>query len=187
MSTTYNGPWTWEGLADHLARSRDGERPIANNTRARWATVDGERNGCIVIRLHATDIVTLTPPTDDIPVIQLNTGGWWSVTTMDRMQRVLTADHGGNGPVGHIYRNGTYTVHGPSRRETSRWGGVPYWAGTYAYHYAASDGMIIDMRPGETYGHPMPAHRIPVDRNGNLLRYAGPGPRREDEREGVAA
>ena len=174
MSTNYHGPWTWKGLAEHLDGGRGDDRAIANHTRARWATVGGERNGCIVIRYHATDIVTLSPLTDETPVIQINTNGWWTVTTMDRINAVLGADHGG-GMVGNLSRKGIYTVAGPLETVDSGYG-YTYTVPARSYHYAAADGMVIDMRPGPTYGHPMPAHRVPVDRHGKVLRYAGPGP-----------
>jgi hypothetical protein len=165
--------WTWNGIAGPLVLRGDSKK-VADNTVARWATVDGERNGCIVIRLHQTDIVTLAPPTDDIPVIQVNTGGRWSVTTMERVNRVLSADHGA-GMVGFLHRDATYTVAGPLETVTSDYGHT-YSVPARSYHYAAADGMVIDVRPGETYGHPLPGHRVPLDRNGNLLRYAGTGP-----------
>lgn len=54
-------------------------RKIANNTYA-------ERRGeAIAVRLHDTDVVTFHPNGD----IQLNTGGWFTVTTKERMNSML--------------------------------------------------------------------------------------------------
>jgi hypothetical protein len=180
MSSTYHGPWTWEGLADHLGDAdeiRKDERPVANNTRARWTCVDGERNGCIAVRFHSTDVVVLSPIFDDHPVLQLYTGGWSTVTTADRINRALDADHGA-GEVGHFYYGkGIYAVAHPMRRHEYAYNDAGYFeTPSYTHKYAFLEGMVIDLLPGPSYGHPMPAHRIPVDRNGNKLAYAGPGP-----------
>lgn len=52
------------------------QRKIANNTYARI-----ESDGSVVIRLHATDIVTIHP--DDTAT--LRTGGWYTYTTRARI------------------------------------------------------------------------------------------------------
>ena len=65
---------------DHLAGGRDkNSRPVANNTRV-------ERRGDdIAIKLHATDVATIHPDNS----ITLNSGGWLTVTTKDRMNSAL--------------------------------------------------------------------------------------------------
>lgn len=178
--TTYTHKAITEWLGDKS------ERPARYATTVRHASVDGERNGCVIVRHHRTDIITVTPSTDDVPVVQLDTGGWHSVTTCARLNDATREDHGA-GPLGTIGSDGhggwVYTVFGPqdvpmdsSYRPDGTW-----FAYRRAYTYAFVDGMTIDTRPGETYGHPMPAHRIPVDRNGSPLNYAGPGPMRDDD------
>lgn len=172
--TTY----TYDAIDDYLGAKN--ERPARYATTVRRVTLgDGTPNGCLVVRHHSTDIITLTPPSDPIPVVQLDTRGWHTVTTRDRLNDCLRADHGA-GPLGAVGfgEHGCYSVMGPRvKTGPNRWD----WSHTWAYHYAYGDGMVIDLRPGVTYGHPMPAHRIPVDRNGAPLNYAGPGPRRTDD------
>ncbi len=59
------------------------ERTIGYNTyleRDRW------ESGTIHVRLHATNIVTFYKHTDSVRV---NTGGWETVTTRERMNRYL--------------------------------------------------------------------------------------------------
>jgi len=67
-----------EGLtyqtADALLGHRDG-RKIANNT-----YLERRSEHRIAIRLHSTDVVTLTPEW-----IELDSGGWHTRTTWDRM------------------------------------------------------------------------------------------------------
>lgn len=58
-----------------LASGRKGEKKIGNNTYLR--RVDGG----IAVRLHATDVVTIHPDGS----YTLNTGGWWTVTTKERI------------------------------------------------------------------------------------------------------
>jgi hypothetical protein len=70
----------YSSAAQHLAggRNRD-SRPVENNTRV-------ERRGDdFAIRLHETDVAVIHP--DDS--ITLNSGGWLTVTTKDRMNRAL--------------------------------------------------------------------------------------------------
>lgn len=57
-------------------------RPLANNTTARLLD-----DGGIAIRLHQTDIVTLTPR----GTVVLNSGGWLSATTKERLNRYTNA------------------------------------------------------------------------------------------------
>lgn len=58
-------------------------RKVANNTLEYENPNTGER----VIRLHATDILRFA--TGKRPTVTLNTGGWKSVTTKDRLHRFL--------------------------------------------------------------------------------------------------
>jgi hypothetical protein len=53
-------------------------RKVANNT---W--LERHDNGDIAVRLHATDVVVYHPDES----VTLNTGGWYSVTTKERMNR----------------------------------------------------------------------------------------------------
>ena len=61
-----------------LIKNRNSKK-LANNT---YLLKDGEN---FVIRLHETNIVTITPKNHYI----LNNGGWQTVTTKDRMNRYL--------------------------------------------------------------------------------------------------
>lgn len=67
----------WQALV-RTAR-RGNSKPIANNTRAEF------RNGgdAVAIKLHDTDIVTITKDNHYI----LNSGGWRTVTTKERINR----------------------------------------------------------------------------------------------------
>ena len=53
-----------------------GDRPIANNTR-----VQVKENGDVAVRLHSTDVVTYHPDGS----VTLNSGGWRTYTTKDRI------------------------------------------------------------------------------------------------------
>ena len=69
-------------LRDHNIRT--------GNTEARFHYTQGNRmnSGRIIVRLHSTDIVDVDA-TDN--TITLNTGGWNTVTTKERMNAVLRA------------------------------------------------------------------------------------------------
>jgi hypothetical protein len=70
---------TYEQLAEYLLKGKNKEnRPIANNTR-----VIRRAENMIAIRLHNTDIITFY----ENGAIGLNSGGWKTVTTKDRMTR----------------------------------------------------------------------------------------------------
>ena len=72
-------PSTYQQLAEYLLKGKNKEnRPIANNTR-----VIRRSEKMIVIRLHNTDIITFY----ENGAIGLNSGGWKTVTTKDRMNR----------------------------------------------------------------------------------------------------
>jgi hypothetical protein len=65
----------WE---EFLSHARDGySRPVANNTRVHWQGEDA-----IAIRLHSTDVVTITRDGR----YRLSTGGWFTITTLDRIR-----------------------------------------------------------------------------------------------------
>lgn len=67
---------------EYIEGGRDKQsRTIANNTKVRKI-----ENG-VAIRLHDTDIVTIT----DSGLITLNSGGWLSVTTKERLNRYTNA------------------------------------------------------------------------------------------------
>jgi hypothetical protein len=74
--------WTFANL-DATLGSKD-ERRIANNTRARRVGAD-----IIAVRLHSTDVLTLHR---DGAVIA-DSGGWWTVTTKERINRNGTGAH----------------------------------------------------------------------------------------------
>jgi hypothetical protein len=76
------------------------QKKIANNTYAR----KDDNNGTIVVKLHDTDIVTVTPD----GTVTLDSNGWQTLTTRERMNRYL-------GDTAHIYQErGIWyvTVHG---------------------------------------------------------------------------
>lgn len=71
----------YKELSEELSRARDPfnvGRKVANNTYA-------HRNddGSISVRLHQTDVVTISPN----GAIELSTGGWYTMTTRDRIER----------------------------------------------------------------------------------------------------
>jgi len=77
------------------AKNKENGKPIANNTRL---LKDGDD---YIIRLHRTDIVRINP--DNIYTV--NTGGWQTVTTKERLNRYL--------PIGiyqekHIWYTGSW-------------------------------------------------------------------------------
>lgn len=69
--------------AKHLEGSRNGyDRPIANNTRVHWCGED-----VIEIKLHSTNIIRFHRDGR----VQLNSGGWETVTTQERIHRYTNA------------------------------------------------------------------------------------------------
>ena len=64
------------------ARSPENGKPLENNTRLFRLP-----NSHMAIRLHETDVVTISPDN----VYTLNTGGWRTVTTKDRINRYSPA------------------------------------------------------------------------------------------------
>jgi hypothetical protein len=93
-------------------------RVIANNT-FEYFREDGTR----VIRLHTTDIMEFRPD----GTIKLNSGGWRTVTTKERMNRYL--------PCGRIYQDKGIWYYSGGRLEQA----------IVAY----SDGMVIDAKTGK--------------------------------------
>ena len=82
--------------ADALLTGRNhASRKIANNTYLE------RRDDSIAVRLHATDVVTYYPNGS----VRLNTGGWFTVTTKDRIHRFCPATVGSI--KGRWYVNGT--------------------------------------------------------------------------------
>jgi len=68
-------------------------RPIANNTR-----VESRDGGKIAVKYHATDVVTYFPDGR----VRLNTGGWFTYTTKDRLNRFSPARVWADGS-GYVY------------------------------------------------------------------------------------
>jgi len=81
---SYLEPQSYDQLVHYLAqgvrKANTIDRPIANNTRVIKRTPT-----TIAIKLHNTDIITFF----ENGSIQLNTDGWKTVTTKDRMSRFL--------------------------------------------------------------------------------------------------
>lgn len=76
------------------ARNKDEGKPLANNTRL------FKRGNNFAIQLHSTDVVTIRPDNSCV----LDSGGWKTMTTKDRMQTYS--------PVGRIEsKRGTWYVH----------------------------------------------------------------------------
>lgn len=86
-------------------------------------------NGDVVIRLHHTDIITRKPNGDII----LNSGGWRTVTTKDRMNEYM--GHG----LSISQHKGVWTLH------------VPWQAHKAAGPYLYADGMVI--HPDDVVGY----------------------------------
>jgi hypothetical protein len=76
---------TYEELSAHLDAGKDkGERAWDNNTRIRRSGTTEQRPP-IIVRLHNTDIATVYQDNR----IVLNSGGWLTATTKDRLNKVL--------------------------------------------------------------------------------------------------
>ena len=76
---------TYAELVEYIAGGRTKySRPIANNTRAQLVQYAGEGTA-VVIYLHWTAVVTLHADGR----IVLNTGGWYTQTTKERINRFL--------------------------------------------------------------------------------------------------
>lgn len=102
-------------------------RKVANNT---WA--ERRPNGDIAIRLHATDVVTYSPDGS----ITLNTGGWFTVTTKERMNRFTPFGISSvKGEWQVALRNPLYRPHYDGDHRDN-----PYWSDPVPYR----DGMRFD-------------------------------------------
>jgi hypothetical protein len=112
---------TWFGADTYLHGGRNkSSRPIENNTRI-------ERRGDdIAVRLHGTDVVTFHKDNS----VTLDSGGWLTVTTKDRMNTYL-------GSRAHVYsKRGLWHVAG-----MGDWtGGVRYFDGIRI----AFDGTVLN-------------------------------------------
>ncbi len=86
MAPIIRTPHCYDDCAFLLSQARDAEKgkPIANNTRILPRT-NASGNSDMAIRLHATDVLTFH--TDG--TITLDSGGWRTVTTKDRINRFL--------------------------------------------------------------------------------------------------
>lgn len=105
-------------------------KPIANNTRAEIVL-----DSVVAIRLHGTNVVTLF----DNGSFSLSTGGWYTVTTKDRINSYLP---------GGVVRVGS---HRPTRKSPARW-----WIFTPSWEPVApffdgitftADGTIVNPKP----------------------------------------
>ncbi len=110
-------PNTWHALNTHIHDGRNpNQRKLANNTYAI------RRGDDIAVRLHDTDVLTYALTGQ----VTYQTGGWWTVTTKDRMNAF--------GPDRwNVWSDrGTWFLHGPDLAEPFR-----YW-----------DGMQLDPATG---------------------------------------
>jgi len=71
----------YQSASNELSRGRNGRRKVDNNTYL-YPVNDG-----IAVRLHATDVVVIHPDN----TYTLNTGGWRTVTTKDRINKFSPA------------------------------------------------------------------------------------------------
>jgi hypothetical protein len=74
-------PVSYSDAQDMMRKARNGYRKLANNTYLH------QRGDSYAVRLHATDIVIIHPD----GTFSLNTGGWFTVTTKDRINRFSPA------------------------------------------------------------------------------------------------
>lgn len=101
----------WFALDTYIHDGRNPNyRKLANNTYAI------RRGDDIAVRLHETDVLTFHA---DRPKVTYQTGGWWTVTTKDRINRF--------GP--HLWQvwsnRGTWFLHGPDISDPFRfWDGL---------------------------------------------------------------
>ena len=65
-----------------LGKTNRGQRKIGNNT---YAYI--EHDGTVAIELHGTKVVRFFPN----GLVQLNTGGWYTSTTKDRINKFTNA------------------------------------------------------------------------------------------------
>lgn len=139
-------------------------RVIANNT-----VLERLVSGDIAVKLHHTRVVTFHdyPDADDPDqgeYVTLNTGGWYTVTTKDRMNRYAPDNVAVNGPTDAYHHWEGYQTEGgpwevavlPEDESTeSSYGGGQYYntrskPGTVVYHLSAKSDhkLTIDVRTG---------------------------------------
>lgn len=137
----------YDDLDERLTGRCRERRKVGNNT---YAERRGDR---IAIRLHSTDVVTFLPDGS----IMLNTGGWYSVTTKDRMNSYLPggvwdADwcELGNGPDCALRGetvDGKFHWHGrhePASLRGRVWSNRGRWMVTWGDEtYAYQDGIVL--------------------------------------------
>src|SRR5882672_10787631 len=79
-------------LALHLYLHTKGQpvqsKILERNTRA-YRGVNARGNPTITVRLHDTDILTFLPPVYGMQDFKVNTGGWRTMTTMDRLNKYV--------------------------------------------------------------------------------------------------
>lgn len=117
MGRTYHGEWDYDSCERILGKRR--EKKVANNTRLRRS---GENDDEFVLELHATDIARMYPDGR----VRLNSGGYRSATTKNRMTGVTPQRCG-------VYQEkGVWYFY---RRDENYCdlGKIPFW-----------DGMIVD-------------------------------------------
>lgn len=104
-------------MREYIAAGRDKtSRAIANNTRA---TIDGNN---INIRLHSTDVVIMTDNCKESGYI-IDSGGWRSVTTKERINRYIP---------NHVYQNkGVWYIDGRDGEQTLFYDGMQLDADGY--------------------------------------------------------
>ena len=82
----------YQSASNELSRGRHGRRKVDNNTYL-YPVNDG-----IAVRLHATDVVVIHPDN----TYTLNTGGWYTVTTKDRINKYSPARVGQRNGIWYI-------------------------------------------------------------------------------------
>lgn len=115
---------TYAEAKEMMSRARNDRRKLENNTHLESdAPKDGNYRSDYVVRLHDTDVVTLHPNGS----YTLNSGGWRTVTTKDRINRYA--------PVAVFQRKGQWFV--AAHQSTGGWdfdNAVPF-----------EDGMVVSI------------------------------------------
>ena len=129
-------------------------RPLTNNTELGAVTVRrpvGASWGGFTVRLHSTNILTITGPEDDpARFLFLDLAGWWSVTSFQRLNAMLPKSVWSYDAEG-VYRPiGASVSIGSHRGVTSLYGRDSEGAEwSHPYH----DGIVIDTHTGRpTFG-----------------------------------
>ncbi len=103
----------YSAARDMMKTARQGRRKLANNT----YLVAGKDAASFAIRLHATDVVTMAPDGS----FTLNSGGWRTVTTKERINAFSPVNVGSDRGQWYVY---------PRR-------------GDWSYRFPFADGMTI--------------------------------------------